>query len=113
MLEIQSISKTYTSDNQIVEAIRDITLPIKEGEFIAMVGPSGCGKTTLLKMIAGLIETSSGRIVLDGKEIKSSNKDLGLVFQGSSLFPWLSVRQNIAFGLKLQKLDSDYIKEIV
>ena len=113
MLELQNISKSYLHSLQSIEAVKDITLPIREGEFIAMVGPSGCGKSTLLKMIAGLIESSSGRIILDGREVISPDKDRGLVFQGFTLFPWLTVRQNIGFGLSLQKLSEQQKSAIV
>jgi len=113
MLEIQNVSKLYKHDDQWVEAIKKITLSIKDQEFIAIVGPSGCGKTTLLKIIAGLLESSSGKILLDGKEINSPGKDLGLVSQSFTLFPWLTVRDNIAFGLNLRKLNEEKIVKIV
>lgn len=113
MLEIKNVSKTYTQNNQQVEAIRNLNLSIKEREFIALVGPSGCGKTTLLKITAGLIPATNGELVLDGKKILNPGKDRGLVFQQFTLFPWLTVRENISFGLDLQKLDSKKKTEIV
>ena len=113
MLELNNLSKTYTENNQKVEAIKNLNLTVSEHEFIALVGPSGCGKTTLLKIIAGLISASDGEIILDGKKILSPGKDRGLVFQQFTLFPWLTVRENISFGLELQKLDSKKKAEIV
>lgn len=113
MLEIQNISKLYKHKEHWIEAIKNVSLSIKEGEFVAFVGPSGCGKTTLLKIIAGLIEPSSGNIVLDNKNIDAPQKDLGVVFQGFTLFPWLNVEQNIAFGLDLQGLKEEQKFKIV
>lgn len=113
MLELKNVSKTYTQNNQQVEAIKNLNLSVKEREFIALVGPSGCGKTTLLKIIAGLINATNGEIVLDGKKILNPEKDRGLVFQQFTLFPWLTVRENISFGLDLQKLDNKKKVEIV
>ncbi len=113
MLELNNVSKTYTQNSQQVEAVKNLNLSVKEREFIALVGPSGCGKTTLLKIIAGLVCASSGEIILDGKKILNPGKDRGLVFQQFTLFPWLTVRENISFGLDLQKLDSKKKTEIV
>lgn len=113
MLELKNISKTYTNDRQQVEAIKNFNLSVKEREFIALVGPSGCGKTTLLKIIAGLIQASGGDVVLDEKKILNSGKDRGLVFQQFTLFPWLTVKENISFGLDLQKLDNKKKNEII
>src|SRR3989344_1979238 len=113
MLELKNVSKTYTQNNQQVEAIKNLNLSVKEREFIALVGPSGCGKTTLLKIIAGLIPATNGEVVLDGKKILNPGKDRGLVFQQFTLFPWLTVRENISFGLDLQKLESKKKTEIV
>ncbi len=104
MLQLKHVSKTYTQNGQHVEAIKNLDLSVKECEFIALVGPSGCGKTTLLKIIAGLASPSGGEIFLDGKKILNPGKDRGLVFQQFTLFPWLTVRKNISFGLDLQNL---------
>lgn len=95
MLELKNVSKNYTQNNQQVEAIKNLNLSVKEREFIALVGPSGCGKTTLLKIIAGLIPATNGEVILDGKKILKPGKDRGLVFQQFTLFPWLTVRENI------------------
>lgn len=113
MLELKNISKVYTNEGQKVEAIKDLDLVIKEREFIAMVGPSGCGKTTFLKIIAGLIEASEGEVILDGKKVVGPGKDRGLVFQNFTLFPWLTVKENIEFGLNLQNIDSKKKEETV
>ena len=113
MLEITNISKTYDNDGKRTEAVKDFSLSLNEHKFIGLVGPSGCGKTTLLKIIAGLIPASSGHVILDGQIILSPGKDRGLVFQQFTLFPWLTVKENISFGLDLQKLESKKKTEIV
>lgn len=113
MLEITNISKTFANDGKRTEAVKNFSLSLNEHKFIGLVGPSGCGKTTLLKIIAGLIPASSGDVVLDGQKVLSPGKDRGLVFQQFTLFPWLTVKENISFGLDLQKLDSKKKTEIV
>lgn len=113
MLELKHITKIYNSNPHPVEVISDLTLSVSDGEFVALVGPSGCGKTTLLKMIAGIVPATSGEIVLDGKAVAKSGKERGMVFQDFSLFPWLTVRENIAFGLNLRKMDKQKKEEVV
>jgi len=104
MLNIKSLSKTYHNEDKKIYAIKDINLDINEGEFIALVGPSGCGKTTLLKCVAGILNPTTGKIILGTKKITSPDKDVGMVFQDFSLFPWLTVRENIEFGLKIRNI---------
>ncbi|HBF40061.1 MAG TPA: ABC transporter ATP-binding protein [Firmicutes bacterium] len=101
LIEIRSVDRTYedTSDNS-VEALKDINLTVRKGEFITIIGPSGCGKTTLLRLIAGLDAPASGKIMLEGEEITAPDPQRGYVFQQGSLFPWLTVENNIAAGLK-------------
>lgn len=103
MLRINNLSKTYTDNNKQTEALRNISLSVEKGEFIALVGPSGSGKTTLLKILAGLIKPTSGQALLNDKSIDCPSRSRGMVFQQFSLFPWLTVRENIAFGLGLAK----------
>jgi ABC-type nitrate/sulfonate/bicarbonate transport system ATPase subunit len=79
--------------------IHALDLAIAHDEFVVLVGPSGCGKSTILRIIAGLEEASGGRVLLDGREIREPGKDRGMVFQAYTLFPWLTVEENIAFGL--------------
>lgn len=113
MLELKHITKIYNINPHPVEVISDLTLSVSDGEFIALVGPSGCGKTTLLKMIAGIAPATSGEIVLDGKAVTKPGKERGMVFQDFSLFPWLTVRENIAFGLNLRKMDKQKKEAVV
>ena len=78
-----------------------LSLDICQGEFVSIIGPSGCGKTTLMNMLAGFLQPTQGRVLLDGKEVSGPGPDRGVIFQEYGVFPWLTVRQNIAFGLRL------------
>jgi NitT/TauT family transport system ATP-binding protein len=102
MLEVQAVAKTFASGDQTVAAIERIELRVPDGEFLAVLGPSGCGKSTLLELIAGLSRPTAGRIVLDGEALLGPHEHLGVVFQEDSTFPWLTVRDNVAFGLKMR-----------
>jgi NitT/TauT family transport system ATP-binding protein len=114
MLEFDRVTKTFAGTNGCgVEAIRSISLCVQDREFVAFVGPSGCGKTSLLKLIAGLEKPTQGRILFEGREVVLPGHDRGMVFQEFALFPWLSVRDNIAFGLRLRKRDNDRIQSTV
>ncbi len=105
MLELNNLSVSYGEDQHLYEIIRDISLRAMQGEFVALVGPSGSGKSTLLKCIAGLLPPSGGTITLNGKNITGPDKNRGMVFQNFSLFSWLSVRQNMAFGPLLRHVE--------
>ena len=105
ILKLEHIDRTYIdgddpSQATIVEALRDINLEVRRGEFISIIGASGCGKTTLLRLIGGLDQPQSGRVLLNGVQIIGPDTQRGYVFQQGSLFPWLTVEQNIAAGLK-------------
>src|SRR6059036_2272959 len=84
-----------------VTALDRISLEVDENEFSVIVGPSGCGKSSLLRLVAGLIQPTAGAIYLDGKLVTKPGKDRGMVFQSYTLFPWLTVQDNLEFGLKL------------
>jgi NitT/TauT family transport system ATP-binding protein len=99
-LNIHDVSKTFQSRSGGVGALDRITLDVQEGEFVCLVGPSGCGKSTLLSLVAGLEPMDSGDIILDGKRIDGPGPDRVVVFQDGGLFPWLTVRENVEFGLK-------------
>jgi sulfonate transport system ATP-binding protein len=96
MLSFEHLSKTYADGTR---ALSDINLTVQEGEIVALIGGSGCGKTTLLRLIAGLDRESAGRIRLDGETLFGPHPAIGIVFQEPRLLPWLSVFDNIAFGL--------------
>jgi NitT/TauT family transport system ATP-binding protein len=100
-LHIQNISKIYRSDGHEVLAIDEADLEIRNKEFATILGPSGCGKSTLLRIVAGLTKPTRGAVRLDGKTIGGPGQDRGMVFQTYTLFPWLTVKQNIQFGLEL------------
>ena len=84
-------------------ALSPVNLTVEEGEFITIVGPSGCGKSTLLRLVAGLLMPTSGKLSLDGEEIMGTDAKRGMAFQKPTLFPWLTVEENIAFGPKVRK----------
>ena len=85
-----------------VTALEGISVQVKDGEFAVLVGPSGCGKSTILRLVAGLLRPSRGRVLLDGREVAAPGADRGMVFQSYTLFPWLTVRKNVEFGLKIR-----------
>ena len=99
---LDRVSKTFEDRGRSVVAVEDVSLDVHEGEFISIIGPSGCGKTTLLNMVGGFVVPSSGQILLDGAPITGPGSDRGFVFQDYGVFPWLTVRENIIFGLKLR-----------
>ena len=100
-IKIDSISKRY--DTGLI-ALEDINLEIGKHEFVCILGPSGCGKSTFLNIIAGLENPSKGKITVDGNQVRGPSNDRVMMFQEPSLFPWLTVIENIKFGLKLKKL---------
>ena len=100
VLEIKGVNRTYQDEDSTVEALSDINLSIKKGEFVSIIGASGCGKTTLLRLIAGFDKPQTGELLLEGKKITEPSLERGYVLQQGSLFPWLTVEQNIAVGLK-------------
>jgi sulfonate transport system ATP-binding protein len=99
-LSISRLSKQFTIDTGAVQALTDINLRVEPGEFISIVGASGCGKSTLLRIIVGLDSESSGEILLGGQSIRKPGVERGMVFQEARLLPWLTVRDNIAFGCR-------------
>lgn len=103
-LQVRDLTKIYSGSNGDVTAVSDVNLDVADSEFVMIVGPSGCGKSTLINMIGGLETPSSGQILLDGKQVSGPGVDRGMVFQGYSLFPWLTVQKNIEFGLKMKKV---------
>lgn len=114
VLKIENLSKKYALGNRkVFTAIEDISLEAHQGEFLSIVGPSGCGKTTLLKLIAGLIPPTAGKIFENGRVVTHVTGNRGVVFQQYNLFPWLTVAENIAFGLHVIRTAEHTIKEIV
>jgi NitT/TauT family transport system ATP-binding protein len=102
-LVCQNVGKIWSSPGGLsVTALKDIDLTVQQGEFVAILGPSGCGKSTLLELIAGLEPLSFGRVTFDGKPVTGPEPGVVMVFQEHSLFPWLSVRDNVGFGLAMK-----------
>lgn len=101
MIDIQGIGKTYKQrDGGVFTALDDVTFTIRKGEFVSLLGPSGCGKSTLLNLIAGFEQAETGKAEVLGRKIEAPGPDRVVVFQEHALFPWLSVLDNVAFGLK-------------
>ena len=115
LLDVAGVQKTYTGSGRTVEAVRDLTFSVGDGELVCIVGPSGAGKTTLLKCIAGLLEPTSGTVTLAGSRVDGPPEAMAVVFQeyGRSLYPWLTVEANVELPLKQKKLDKARRRELV
>ena len=104
-LKVTGVNKIFTAKGkhgQEIVALQDISLEVRKSEFVVIVGPSGCGKSTLLNIIGGLEESTEGVVEIDDKMVTGPGADRGMVFQGYSLFPWLTVQKNVEFGLKMR-----------
>jgi NitT/TauT family transport system ATP-binding protein len=107
VLEIDRLGRQFDGQHGTVTALRDISLKIHRRELVCVIGPSGCGKSTLIRIIAGLDSPSSGRMLVDGKETSGPCPERGMVFQGYTLFPWLTVKRNVMFGLEMEGMDTN------
>ena len=106
-IEVKNINKSFKSKkNDQLSVLKDINLNIDDGELVCLLGPSGCGKTTLLRLIAGLDQPTSGEIIANGEKVVEPSGDRAVIFQQYSLFPWLTVLQNVTFGLEMTKKGS-------
>jgi NitT/TauT family transport system ATP-binding protein/sulfonate transport system ATP-binding protein len=113
ILSVEAVNRTFLSDGETsVEALRDVSLSVRQGEFVSIIGSSGCGKTTLLRLIAGLDAPESGELILNGEKIVGTAPQRGYVFQQGSLFPWQTVYQNIASGLKARRVYREHKDEV-
>ncbi|MDR0762120.1 MAG: ABC transporter ATP-binding protein [Campylobacteraceae bacterium] len=121
VISLKNVSVIYNSSSKnALSALEDINLEIKNREFIAILGPSGCGKSTLLNVLAGFVKPSSGSALMDGKPITAPGFERGVVFQTPILYPWLNVKKNVEFGLKMRnfskqqrsELSDKYLKEV-
>ncbi len=101
ILHVQNLSKVFPSNDGPVEALRDVSFQVHRREFLCVIGASGCGKSTLARLLAGLDEPTSGSLVVAGQTVSGPGPDRGMVFQGYTLFPWLSIVRNVAFGLEM------------
>jgi len=105
LIAIHNVTKTFDTASTRVTALENVSLDIREGEFVVFLGPSGCGKSTLLRMLAGLADATSGSIHIGARPVEGRNPSVGMVFQSYTSFPWLTVEQNVGFGLDLAKAD--------
>ncbi len=118
VLKLDNVSKSFAKieTDDVTHALSSVTTTMESGEFISMVGPSGCGKSTILRLVAGLIQPTTGSITLNGKPIEGPGPDRGMMFQKATLFPWLTVYDNIAFSLRMQgklKGNEDKVEEMI
>jgi len=104
ILRVENICKTYQAQNGEIEAIRDISFTVDEGEYISIVGPSGSGKSTLLSIIAGLLEPSGGKIYINDMPVQGVTQDIGYMLQSDNLLEWRSIWKNVLLGLEIRKM---------
>ena len=110
-VKLDGVRKVFNGRSGEMVALNGINMDILDNEFVCVVGPSGCGKSTLLNIIAGLMEPTSGNVFVDGKKVQGTGVERGVVFQQYALFPWLTVKKNVEFGLRLKNLPEDEIEE--
>ncbi|RRD45944.1 ABC transporter ATP-binding protein [Tessaracoccus sp. OH4464_COT-324] len=106
-IHFDGVSAEFELKGKPFLAVDNVDLEIGDNEFVTVVGPSGCGKSTLMNMAAGLLTPTSGRVLVDGKEVTGPGPERGVIFQQYALFPWMTVRQNVEFGLELQKIPKE------
>lgn len=111
-IRAEHIDKVYVSGKKSTKAIEDVSIDIQDNDFVCIVGPSGCGKSTLLRMLAGLDFPTAGDIIIDDRKVTGPGPDRGMVFQTYTLFPWMTVEDNIKFGLKIKKMPKDEQQKI-
>jgi NitT/TauT family transport system ATP-binding protein len=101
ILRVNKLDKIFQTGKQTVTALKQISFQTHRREFLCIIGPSGCGKSTLIRILAGLETHSAGEVLLDGRPVNGPGRERGMVFQGYTLFPWLTVRKNVMFGLRM------------
>ena len=112
VISVKNLNMTYPGKGA-VEALRDVNLDIYKGDFVCVLGPSGCGKSTLLSIIAGLVRPTSGTVEADGKTVTGVDPNRAVMFQQSTLYPWLNVEKNVAFGPEMRGVGKKETKELV
>ena len=100
-ISFDHVSVDFPTEHGPMRVLDDVSFDIRNGEFVSIIGPSGCGKTTMMNIVGGFVQPTSGQVLLDGKPVAAPGPDRGVIFQEYGVFPWLTVRQNIEFGLKL------------
>src|SRR5438876_11996546 len=111
-LDIRQLAVRYASKRGTVDALSNVNLTMRDGDFVVAIGASGCGKTTLLSCIAGFLPPTEGTITLDGKAVTGPGADRGVVFQKHALMPWLNVIRNVEFGLRMRGVALDERRRI-
>ena len=110
-LEVEQLGKVFNSHQGEVIALNDVSFQVHHREFLSVIGPSGCGKSTLIRILAGLETLSTGSVKVDGNAVRGPGPDRGMVFQGYTLFPWLTVKRNVMFGLQMTGSGSVYSEQ--
>lgn len=111
MIDVNNVSVTYDGQKGKTEALKNVNLDVNKGDFVVLLGPSGCGKTTLLNLVAGYNKSTQGEVLMDGQPITGPSKERGVVFQSTNLYPWLTVKENIEYGMKIGKVDKNVIEK--
>ena len=106
VLSTRALGKVFDAHSGPTTALSNVSFDVHRKEFVSVIGPSGCGKSTLIRLLAGLETPTSGQVLLDGREVRGPGRERGMVFQGYTLFPWLSVRDNVSFGPRMGGVDS-------
>ncbi len=114
MIRLERVSKAFPNEEtgQLVQALQDVHLRVEADEFVCLIGPSGCGKSTLLNLVAGFERPTGGRVLFEGEAVRGPGPERGVVFQEPALFPWLTVEQNVAFGLRTTGVPAAERREI-
>lgn len=111
-VEVRGVTKLFADAANTVTALDDVSITVNTGEFFCLLGDSGCGKSTLLELMAGFEQPTSGAVLVDGEAVREPNHQRGVVFQGSSLLPWLNARDNISVGLKIRRVGDSSSLEV-
>ena len=112
-IELEDVSKTYDANKRDggVEAVRNVSMHVGSGEFVSIVGPTGCGKSTLMEIVAGLTDSTAGEATIAGEPVTGPRRDVGVVFQKDSTFPWRTILENVEFGLQMHGVTYDERRE--
>ncbi|NDY93801.1 ABC transporter ATP-binding protein [Ideonella livida] len=112
-ISFRGVSCTFQLNGEVFQALDNFSLDVADGEFITVVGPSGCGKSTMMNVAAGLLEPTAGEVLVEGRAVHGPSPERGVIFQQYALFPWLTVRENVAFGLDIAKVPEPERRRIV
>jgi ABC-type nitrate/sulfonate/bicarbonate transport system ATPase subunit len=113
LLTVESLNKKFLTTHGVIEAIKNVNFQIYRSELACIIGPSGCGKSTILSMIGGISKPTSGKILLEGKQLTGPSPDIGIVFQKYAAFPWMTVEQNVEYGPRMRGLNKSERRAIM